>query len=205
MSSPACTVPWIFYLSHSDRYNMESQSHVDIHFLMTRDIEHFFECLLAIRHSSVSRNFLFRYVPHNKIRLFGLFMYNFLSSWYILNINFLSDIGLVKIFSHSVGCHFVLLMVSFALQKILNFMRSHLLIVGLPAWIVGVLFRKLSPEPTGSRIFSIFSPIRFGVSSFMLRSLTHLVLSFVHYLHSSKYTISWRCFPFFHCMVLASL
>jgi hypothetical protein len=38
---------------------------------------------------------------------------NFLSSLYILDINPLSDIGLVKIFSQSVGCLFVLLTASF--------------------------------------------------------------------------------------------
>jgi hypothetical protein len=34
-----------------------------------------------------------------------------------LDINPLLDVGLLKIFSQSVGCHFVLLTVSFALQK----------------------------------------------------------------------------------------
>jgi hypothetical protein len=59
--------------------------------------------------------------------------YKFLSSLYILDISPLTDVGLVKFFSHSVGCHFVLLMVSFALQKLCSFMRSHLLIVDLSA------------------------------------------------------------------------
>jgi hypothetical protein len=36
---------------------------------------------------------------------------------------------LVKIFPQSVGCHFVLLTVSFALQELCNFMRSQLLIL----------------------------------------------------------------------------
>ncbi|CAO2593409.1 hypothetical protein LEMLEM_LOCUS7268, partial [Lemmus lemmus] len=58
----------------------------------------------------------------------------------------LSDVGLVKIFSHSVGCHFVLLTVSFALQKLSSFRRSHLLIVSLSVCAAGVLFRKWSLE-----------------------------------------------------------
>ena len=57
---------------------------------------------------------------------------NFLSSLYILE-SPLSDIGLVKIFPHSVDCCFVLLMVGFALQKLFSFMRSHLSIVNLRA------------------------------------------------------------------------
>ena len=58
-------------------------------------------------------------------------MTNFLSSLYILEIRSLSDVGLVEIFSHSVECRFVLLTVSFALQKLLSFRRFHLLIVSL--------------------------------------------------------------------------
>ena len=57
-----------------------------------------------------------------------LLVSNFLSSSYILDISSLSGGGLVKIFSQSVGCCFVLLTVSFAFQKLLSFMRSHLLI-----------------------------------------------------------------------------
>jgi hypothetical protein len=45
---------------------------------------------------------------------------------YILDISPLSDLGLVKILFQSVGGLFVLLTVSFALQKLCNFMRSQL-------------------------------------------------------------------------------
>ena len=61
--------------------------------------------------------------------MFGILMSNFLSSLYTLEISPLSDVGLVNIFSHSVDCLSVLLTVSFALQKLLIFRRSHLLIV----------------------------------------------------------------------------
>jgi hypothetical protein len=78
------------------------------------------------------------------IRLFCSLESNFLSSLYILDINPLLDIGIVKTFSQSVGCLFVLLTVPFALQKLCNFMRSHLLILDLTAQAIGVLFRKIS-------------------------------------------------------------
>ena len=67
------------------------------------------------------------------IGLFGSLESNFLSSLYILDISSLLDVGLVKIFSQSVVCFFVLLRVSFALQKLCNFMRSHLSILDLRA------------------------------------------------------------------------
>ena len=65
--------------------------------------------------------------------LFDSLESNILSSLYILDIRPLSDVGMVKIFFHSVGCRFVLMTVSFALQKFCNFMRSHLLILDLIA------------------------------------------------------------------------
>ena len=107
-------------------------------------------------------------------------MINFLSSLYILEIRPLSDVGLVKIFSHSVGCHFVLLTVSFALQKLLSFRRSHLFIDSLIVCATGVLPRKWSPVPMSYRLLPTFSSIRFNVVRLMLRSLIHLDLSFVH-------------------------
>jgi hypothetical protein len=48
------------------------------------------------------------------IGLFGLLESNYLNSLYILVINPLSDVGLVKIFSQSVDCCFVLLIMSFS-------------------------------------------------------------------------------------------
>ena len=45
-----------------------------------------------------------------------------------LEINPLSVASFANIFSHSEGCLFVLFMVSFAVQKLLGFIRSHLFI-----------------------------------------------------------------------------
>ena len=58
-------------------------------------------------------------------------------------------------------------------------MSSHLLIVDLRAWAIGVRFRKISPAPMCSRFFSIFSSIRLSVTGFMWRSLIQVDLSFV--------------------------
>ena len=53
-----------------------------------------------------------------------------MSCLYILEINLLSVASLANIFSQSEGCLFVLFMVSFAVQKLLSFIRSHLFIFG---------------------------------------------------------------------------
>ena len=106
-------------------------------------------------------------VPCFLIGFFGLTVSRFLNYLYILDISTLSDVGLVKIFSQSVGCCFVLMTVSFDLQKLFSFMRSHLLILDLSAWAIGVLFRKLSPVLMSSGL----------LPTFFLLDLVYLVLS----------------------------
>lgn len=49
----------------------------------------------------------------------------------ILDINFLPDVELANIFSHSAGCFFTLWMVSSAMQKLFTLVKSHLLIFAL--------------------------------------------------------------------------
>ena len=49
-----------------------------------------------------------------------------MSCLYILEINPLSVASFANIFSHSKGCLFILFTVSFAVQKLLSFIRSHL-------------------------------------------------------------------------------
>ena len=154
---------------------------------MTKDVEHFLKCLSAILDSSVESS-LFRSVLHFFYWII-LLMTNFLSSLCILEIRPLSDAGLVKIFSHSVGCHFILLTVSLALQKLFSFRRSHLLIVSLSVCADGVIFRKWFSVPMGSSALPTFSSISFSLAGFMLREVFEpFDLSFVHgdrYFHSS--------------------
>ena len=58
----------------------------------------------------------------------GFLMLNCMSCLYILEINPLSVDSFANIFSHSEGCLSALFMVSFAVQKLLSFIRSHLFI-----------------------------------------------------------------------------
>ena len=97
---------------------------------MIKGVEHFFRYFSAIRYSSVE-NSLFSSASHFLMGLFEFLEFGFLSSLYILDISPLSDLGLGKILSQTLGGLFVLLTVSFALQKLCNFMSSHLLILNL--------------------------------------------------------------------------
>ena len=139
----------------------------------------FFKCLSAILYSSVESS-MFRSVLHYFIGLFVLLMTSFLSSLYILEIRPLSDVGLMKIFFHSVGCRLILLTMSFALLNLFSYMRSHLLNVSLTVFATGVIFRKWSLVPMQSSVLLTFSSIMLSVAGFMLRSLILLDLSFVH-------------------------
>ena len=151
------------------------------------------------------------------MELFDFLEPTFLSSLYILDISPLSDLGYIKVLSQSVGGHFVLLTVSFALQKLCNFMRSHLLILKLIAQAFAVLFRNFSLVPISSRLFPTFSSISFSVSGFMLSSLIHLDLTLVQgdrngsihiLLHDHHQLCQYhllKMLSFFHWMVLVPL
>ena len=67
-----------------------------------------------------------RSFPYFWIGLFVLLVLSCMSCLYILEINPLSVVSLAIIFSYSEGCLFTLLIVSFAVQKLLSLIRSHL-------------------------------------------------------------------------------
>ena len=123
---------------------------------------------------------LFRSFSHFLIGLFAFLVLSCMSCLYILEINPLSVVPFAIIFCHSGGCLFTLLIVSFAVQKLLSLIRSHLFTLVFYFHY----FRRWVTE-NFALIYIIecsayVSSKSFIVSGFTFRSLIHFEFIFVY-------------------------
>ena len=94
--------------------------------------------------------------------------------------NPLSVDSFAKIFSHSVGCLFILFRVSFAVQKLLSLIRSHLLIFVFTVIILRGGSEKMLLSFMSESVWPMFSSKSFIVSGLISRCLIHFDFMFVH-------------------------
>ena len=101
------------------------------------------------------------------------------SNLYILEIKPLSVTSFANIFSHSVSCLFVLFMVSFAMQKLLSLIRSHLFSFAFVSITLGVRSKKYCYKLYQS-VLSMFSSGNFIVFGLTFNLLIYFEFIFVY-------------------------
>uniref|UniRef100_A0A8D1JGK2 Secreted protein n=1 Tax=Sus scrofa TaxID=9823 RepID=A0A8D1JGK2_PIG len=83
-------------------------------------------------------------------------------------------------FSHSVGCLFVLFRVSFAVQKLSSLIKSHLLIFVFTVITLRGGSEKMLLSFMSESVWPMFSSKSFIASGLICRSFIHLELIFVY-------------------------
>ena len=92
----------------------------------------------------------------------------------------MSVVSFANIFSHSESCLFVLFMVSFAVQKLLSLIKSHLFIFVFISITLGGGSKKILLWFMSKSVFPVFSFKSFIVSGLTFKSLIHLEFIFVY-------------------------
>ena len=138
-----------------------------------------FHVLLAIRMSSLEKC-LFSSLAYILIWSFIFLELNYRSSLYIFEINSLSVALFAIIFSHSGGCLFTLLIVSFVVQKLLSLIRSHFFIFAFVSITLGSGSWRILRWFMSESVLPMFSSRSFIVPGLPFRCLIHFEFIFVY-------------------------
>ena len=129
---------------------------------------------MSVGHHKLSlKKFLFRSSAHFSIGLFVFLLLSCMSCLYILEIKPLSFASFETIFSHSVGYLFFIYIVFFAVQKLVNLIRSHWCIFVFISIALGGWPKKTFVWLMSENILPVFFSRRFMMSYLMFKSLSH--------------------------------
>ena len=125
------------------------------------------------------RNVYLVFLPIFLLGCLFLLLLTCMSHLHILEINPLSVALFANIFSHPIGCLFILFMVSFAVPKLISLIRSHLfsfasVSIALGDWPKETLIKFMSYN-----VLHMFSSRNFMVPCLMFKSLSHFQFIFV--------------------------
>ena len=148
--------------------------------LIVNNVENLFLCL-GPSICLLWRNVYLDLLPICWLDCLGVFfILSCMSCLCILEINPLSFTLFANIFSHSISCLLVLLMVSFAVQKLFKFIGSHWFIFYFISFALGDWPKKSLLWFMSENVFPVFSSKSFMVSCLILRSLNHFEFTFVY-------------------------
>ena len=184
--------------------------------LIMSDVEYLFMCLLPISMSSWRNVYLDLWFI---FWLGPLFFWNWSAEavCIFLRLILLSVASFAIIFSHSQGCLFTLLIVSFIEQKLLSFIRSHLFIFAFISITLGDGSWRILLWCISECVLHMFSSRNFIVSHFTFRSLIHFEFIFVYSVRKCSSFILLQVvdqlsqhhllkrLPFLHCIILPPL
>jgi len=138
---------------------------------LTGDVEHFFMCLLACM-SYLEECLLRSSIFFNRV----VYLFWYWAAWVVCKFWRLipcQSHHLQTCFSHSVCCVFIFCVFSFAVQKLLSLMRSHLFIFGFISITLKDRLKKNCCDLCQSVLCLCFILRGFRIYSFTFRSLIH--------------------------------
>ena len=134
------------------------------------------------KHVPSLEKYLFRSSAHFSTGLFVLLL-NSGNCLYILEIRSLSVTSFANIFSQSIGCLLVLSMVSFAVQKLICLITSHLFIFAFTSIALGDWPKQTLAQFMSENVLPMFSSRSFMVSLYIyiiFKSLSYYEFIFVY-------------------------